>query len=288
MSSDATTVPDELVRAATAGDRDAVERLLAVVRPHVVRYCRARLGPPNRSPSADDVAQEVCLAVLTGLPGYRFEGKPFLAFVLRRRRAQGDRRAPGGHPHPLGARRRDSRRRGHDRGARAARAARRAVRRAAPPARRAARRAARDPRVAGGARAVGRGDRGDGRFHAGSGARRPAPGPLLDSAGRSPRPGPGRWRTVAGRSVRANRGRVQPRLPARTGTRTARRCSECISPEHRRRRPLSGSRTARRRWGRPEPAGRHRRPWPDRRCSVGRPCQRRSGRPCPRCRGRTC
>jgi len=74
-------VPDDLVRAATAGDRDALERLLAVVRPHVVRYCRARLGPPNRSPSADDVAQDVCLAVLRGLSGYRFEGKPFLAFV---------------------------------------------------------------------------------------------------------------------------------------------------------------------------------------------------------------
>jgi RNA polymerase sigma-70 factor (ECF subfamily) len=81
MTSDATDVPDHLVRAAQAGDRHAVERLLAEVQPHVVRYCRARLGSPNRSPSADDVAQEACLAVLTGLPGYRFEGKPFLAFV---------------------------------------------------------------------------------------------------------------------------------------------------------------------------------------------------------------
>jgi RNA polymerase sigma-70 factor (ECF subfamily) len=72
---------DELVRAAQAGDRAAVARLLIVVRPHVVRYCRARLGSPDRSPSADDVAQEVCLAVLTGLPRYRFEGRPFLAFV---------------------------------------------------------------------------------------------------------------------------------------------------------------------------------------------------------------
>ena len=80
-TSEATVVPDELVRAATAGEREAVGRLLAVVRPYVVRYCRARLGPPNRSQAVDDVAQEVCLAVLTGLPGYRFEGKPFLAFV---------------------------------------------------------------------------------------------------------------------------------------------------------------------------------------------------------------
>jgi len=82
MTSEATMVSDELVRAAMAGERDAVECLLAEIRPQVVRYCRGRLGPPNRSPSADDVAQEVCLAVLTGLPGYRFEGKPFLAFVF--------------------------------------------------------------------------------------------------------------------------------------------------------------------------------------------------------------
>jgi RNA polymerase sigma-70 factor, ECF subfamily len=80
--SDTTDVPDELVTAAMAGDRNAVDRLLTIIRPLVVRYCRARLGAPDRSSaSADDVAQEVCLAVLTALPGYRVQGKPFLAFV---------------------------------------------------------------------------------------------------------------------------------------------------------------------------------------------------------------
>lgn len=65
-----------------AGDRGAVERVLATIRPLVVRYCRARLGGSDRSSvSADDVAQEVCLAVLTALPGYRVQGRPFLAFV---------------------------------------------------------------------------------------------------------------------------------------------------------------------------------------------------------------
>ena len=65
-----------------AGDRKAVERVLAIIRPLVVRYCRARLGRMERSSaSADDVAQEVCLAVLTALPGYRVQGRPFLAFV---------------------------------------------------------------------------------------------------------------------------------------------------------------------------------------------------------------
>jgi RNA polymerase sigma-70 factor (ECF subfamily) len=70
------------VTAAIGGDRAAVERLLAEVRPLVVRYCRARIGRQERSfASADGVAQEVCLAVLTALPGYERQGQPFLAFV---------------------------------------------------------------------------------------------------------------------------------------------------------------------------------------------------------------
>ena len=40
------------------------------------------LGPTERSGlSADDVAQEVCLAAITALPRYKDQGRPFLAFV---------------------------------------------------------------------------------------------------------------------------------------------------------------------------------------------------------------
>lgn len=78
---DTTDVPDELVTRAMAGERAAVGRVLAIIRPLVVRYCRARLGRERSFASADDVAQEVCLAVLTALPGYRVQGRPFLAFV---------------------------------------------------------------------------------------------------------------------------------------------------------------------------------------------------------------
>jgi RNA polymerase sigma-70 factor (ECF subfamily) len=71
-----------IVGAAVAGERAATERLLGYVRPLVVRYCRARVGRQERSfASADDVAQEVCLAVLTALSSYRDQGRPFLAFV---------------------------------------------------------------------------------------------------------------------------------------------------------------------------------------------------------------
>lgn len=73
---------DESVAAAVEGEPHAVERLLASIRPLVVRYCRVRVGRQERSfASADDVAQEVCLAVLTALPTYRDQGRPFLAFV---------------------------------------------------------------------------------------------------------------------------------------------------------------------------------------------------------------
>jgi RNA polymerase sigma-70 factor (ECF subfamily) len=71
-----------LISAAVGGDASATAELIASIQPMVVRYCRARVGRPERSyASADDVAQEVCIAVLTALPSYRDQGRPFLAFV---------------------------------------------------------------------------------------------------------------------------------------------------------------------------------------------------------------
>jgi len=73
---------DLMVGAAVGGEREAVEGVLRWIRPLVVRYCRARVGGQEKTfASADDVAQEVCLAVLTALPSYRDQGRPFLAFV---------------------------------------------------------------------------------------------------------------------------------------------------------------------------------------------------------------
>jgi RNA polymerase sigma-70 factor (ECF subfamily) len=61
-----------------------MEGLLGAVHKMVHRYCRARLSRyPGAEQAADDVAQEVCIAVLTALPRYRDEGKPFEAFVYR-------------------------------------------------------------------------------------------------------------------------------------------------------------------------------------------------------------
>jgi RNA polymerase sigma-70 factor (ECF subfamily) len=71
-----------LLRAAVAGEPRARERLLAEIHPLVLRYCRARLGRQETvMGSADDVAQEVCLAVVNALPGYTLRGLSFRAFV---------------------------------------------------------------------------------------------------------------------------------------------------------------------------------------------------------------
>ncbi|MCB0949582.1 MAG: sigma-70 family RNA polymerase sigma factor [Mycobacterium sp.] len=73
---------DSVVAAAVNGDRDALREVLETIRPIIVRYCRARVGATERSGlSADDVAQEVCLAAITALPRYKDQGRPFLAFV---------------------------------------------------------------------------------------------------------------------------------------------------------------------------------------------------------------
>ncbi|KAA0022736.1 sigma-70 family RNA polymerase sigma factor [Antrihabitans cavernicola] len=73
---------DSAVAAAAQGDRAALSRVLEIIRPLVVRYCRARVGSAERGQlSADDVAQEVCLAVMTALPRYQDQGRPFMAFV---------------------------------------------------------------------------------------------------------------------------------------------------------------------------------------------------------------
>ncbi len=75
---------DAAVAEAVAGSRDALREVVETIRPPiVVRYVRARLGATERvGLSADDVAQEVCLAAIQALPRYQDQGRPpFLAFV---------------------------------------------------------------------------------------------------------------------------------------------------------------------------------------------------------------
>lgn len=67
---------------AAEGDRRALQKLINLIHPEVVRYCRSRVGSA-RYPTADDIAQEVCLAVARAMPKYEDKGLPFMAFVYR-------------------------------------------------------------------------------------------------------------------------------------------------------------------------------------------------------------
>ena len=76
------TLIDKLVGVAVAGDSAARDRLIAEVHPLVLRYCRRRLGRTESViGSADDVAQEVCLAVVAALRSYVISGRSFRSFV---------------------------------------------------------------------------------------------------------------------------------------------------------------------------------------------------------------
>jgi RNA polymerase sigma-70 factor (ECF subfamily) len=65
-----------------AGEREAVATLFTWIRPAIVRYCRSRIGRSGSAySSADDVAQEICMAVLGALSRYGDEPESFLPFV---------------------------------------------------------------------------------------------------------------------------------------------------------------------------------------------------------------
>lgn len=70
----------DLVPAAVAGDRRALQRIISIIHPRVLRYARARIGG-GRMPTPEDVAQEICLAVATSIGRYNDTGRPFMAFV---------------------------------------------------------------------------------------------------------------------------------------------------------------------------------------------------------------
>lgn len=73
----------DLTAQAVGGQPAAIESLLRQIRPMVLRYCRARLGRiSGHYQVADDVAQEVCIALLSALPRYRDMGRPFASFVF--------------------------------------------------------------------------------------------------------------------------------------------------------------------------------------------------------------
>jgi RNA polymerase sigma-70 factor (ECF subfamily) len=106
VSARQSTVPElgVLAMAAQAGSGRAVEELLERVRVIAHRYCLGRLGGyPGGHYLVDDVAQDICLAILAALPRYRDRGRPFEAFVhgIASRKVADARRALARHPLPV-------------------------------------------------------------------------------------------------------------------------------------------------------------------------------------------
>ncbi|WP_431034189.1 sigma-70 family RNA polymerase sigma factor [Streptomyces sp. P6-2-1] len=84
MRDEETTEIGALVHRAVDGEQQAVHDLLARVHPLAIRYCRTRLSrlPGDARHFVEDLAQEVCVAVLLALPRYKDTGRPFEAFVF--------------------------------------------------------------------------------------------------------------------------------------------------------------------------------------------------------------
>ena len=68
------------IEAAQAGDLDAVASLYDTHINQVYRYALARLGNVH---DAEDVAEEIFLKMLNGLPSYEWRKVPFAAWLMR-------------------------------------------------------------------------------------------------------------------------------------------------------------------------------------------------------------
>lgn len=73
---------ERLARLAGSGDRAALEGFLRQVSTPVIRYCRSKLVGSSGAQTADDIAQEVLLAVCDALPRFRPDGSSVMAFVF--------------------------------------------------------------------------------------------------------------------------------------------------------------------------------------------------------------
>jgi RNA polymerase sigma-70 factor (ECF subfamily) len=78
MADDASV--DELARAATAGDAEALGRLYDALVDPIHRYVAVRL---RRREDAEDVTQLVFERIVAALPRYRHNGRPFAAWAFR-------------------------------------------------------------------------------------------------------------------------------------------------------------------------------------------------------------
>ncbi|MFD9667449.1 RNA polymerase sigma factor ShbA [Rhodococcus sp. NPDC059968] len=80
---DARAELERLAPYAATGDEDAVEEVLRIAHPLVHRYCTSRLESVDHPhATADDVTQDVCLALMSALRTYENQGKSLLSFIF--------------------------------------------------------------------------------------------------------------------------------------------------------------------------------------------------------------
>ncbi|MBZ8176780.1 sigma-70 family RNA polymerase sigma factor [Corynebacterium poyangense] len=65
---------------AVSGDAAALNKVIRLIYPPVLRYTRARISG-GVTPTPEDVAQDICFAVSTSIHSYVDRGRPFMAFV---------------------------------------------------------------------------------------------------------------------------------------------------------------------------------------------------------------
>ena len=69
-----------LVATAARGDRDALQKVMDYIHPKVVVYCRHRLSDDS-FPGPEDMAQEICMAVLRSIDRFVDRGTSFMSYV---------------------------------------------------------------------------------------------------------------------------------------------------------------------------------------------------------------
>ncbi|MFZ2175263.1 MAG: RNA polymerase sigma factor ShbA [Rhodococcus sp. (in: high G+C Gram-positive bacteria)] len=83
VSSDVRQELERLAPLAAAGDPDAVGEVLRIAHPVVHRYCAGRLeSAEHPHTTAEDVTQEVCVALMSALRTYQDQGKTLLSFIF--------------------------------------------------------------------------------------------------------------------------------------------------------------------------------------------------------------
>lgn len=82
IEQDVISVLDDLAPLAAAGDKAALGEILRIAHPLVHRFCSNRMREDfDLGATADDLTQDVCVALMKAVPKYRDQGRTLLSFI---------------------------------------------------------------------------------------------------------------------------------------------------------------------------------------------------------------